>query len=208
MFQEYLRKLEQDLTQKENLVLVRSAAQEFVKTHSTAECWEFSMQAWRSAYFQIQELAVFICGYIACECGPALGFLEQEAARHADWRVQEVLAMAFDSYCKSVGYEQALPIIRQWLQSDDEKQRRAVTEGLRVWTSRPFFKERPEDAVQLLSALRSDPSASVRKSVGNALRDISKKHPERVRAEMESWDLTDKRTAQVYKLAHRFLDNA
>lgn len=208
MFQEYLQKLEHDITQKENLALVRSTAQNFVKTHSIVECWEFSMQAWKSEYFQIQELSVFICGYIAHEYSPALSFLENEVIHHSNWRVQEVLAMAFDSYCKSIGYEQALPIIQQWLQSDNDKQRRAVTEGLRVWTSRPFFKDNPKAAIELLSALKADPSEYVRKSVGNALRDISKRNPELIRAEIENWDLTDKRIAQVYKLAHRFLEKS
>ena len=139
---------------------------------------------------------------------PALSFLENEVIHHSNWRVQEVLAMAFDSYCKNIGYEQALSIIQKWLQSDNDKQRRAVTEGLRVWTSRPFFKDNPKVAIQLLSALKADPSEYVRKSVGNALRDISKRNPELIRTEIENWDLTDKRIAQVYKLAHRFLEKS
>lgn len=175
MFQEYLQKLESELTQRENLALVRSTAQKFVKSHSVVECWEFSTQAWQSEFFQIQELSVFICGYIAHKYSPAFDFLENEVIHHSSWRVQEVLAMAFDSYCKSIGYEKSLPIIQQWLKSDYDKQRRAVTEGLRVWTSRPFFKDNPEAAIRLLSTLKSDPSEYVRKSVGNALRDISKK---------------------------------
>ena len=207
MFREYLQKLEHDITQKENLALVRSTAQKIAKTHTIEECWQFSIQAWKSEYFQIQELAVFICGYIAHEYSPALSFLENEVIHHSNWRVQEVLAMAFDSYCKNIGYEQALSIIQKWLQSDNDKQRRAVTEGLRVWTSRPFFKDNPKVAIQLLSALKADPSEYVRKSVGNALRDISKRNPELIRTEIENWDLTDKRIAQVYKLAHRFLEN-
>ena len=208
MFREYLQKLEHDITQKENLALVRSTAQKFAKTHTIEECWQFSIQAWKSEYFQIQELAVFICGYIAHEYSPALSFLENEVIHHSNWRVQEVLAMAFDSYCKNIGYEQALSIIQKWLQSDNDKQRRAVTEGLRVWTSRPFFKDNPKVAIQLLSALKADPSEYVRKSVGNALRDISKRNPELIRTEIENWDLTDKRIAQVYKLAHRVLEKS
>ena len=208
MFREYLQKLEHDITQKENLALVRSTAQKFAKTHTIEECLQFSIQAWKSEYFQIQELAVFICGYIAHEYSPALSFLENEVIHHSNWRVQEVLAMAFDSYCKNIGYEQALSIIQKWLQSDNDKQRRAVTEGLRVWTSRPFFKDNPKVAIQLLSALKADPSEYVRKSVGNALRDISKRNPELIRTEIENWDLTDKRIAQVYKLAHRFLEKS
>lgn len=206
MFEEYIHKLEHDSTQKENLALVRSSALKFVETHSLLECWNFSLEAWKSEYFQIQELSVFICGYIAYEYTPALAFLEKEAVQHTNWRVQEVLAMAFDNYCKHMGYEQALPTIQQWLQSDNDKQRRAVTEGLRIWTSRPFFKDNPGVAISLLAALKNDLSDYVRKSVGNALRDISKKYPELIRAEVENWDVSNKQIAQVYKLAHKFLE--
>ena len=52
--------------------------------------------------------------------------------------------------------------------------RRAVTEGLRIWTSRPFFKDNPKEAIRLLSEYKTDENEYVRKSVGNALRDISK----------------------------------
>jgi 3-methyladenine DNA glycosylase AlkC len=45
----------------------------------------------------------------------------------------------------------------------------------------------------------------LRKSVGNALRDISKKHPELVRQEVASWDLTARGVQQVYKLAKRLI---
>ena len=135
----------------------------------------------------------------------ALEFLETEVVYHADWRVQEVLAMAFDSYCKDIGYEQALPTIQKWLDSPIANQRRAVTEGLRVWTSRKYFKENPQVAINILSKLKDDDSEYVRKSVGNALRDISKKFPDLVVGELASWDISDKRISQVYKLAYRYV---
>ena len=119
---------------------------------------------------------------------------------------QKTGALIFDE--QTDRYDIRLSIIQKWLQSDNDKQRRAVTEGLRVWTSRPFFKDNPKVAIQLLSALKADPSEYVRKSVGNALRDISKRNPELIRTEIENWDLTDKRIAQVYKLAHRFLEKS
>jgi hypothetical protein len=45
----------------------------------------------------------------------------------------------------------------------------------------------------------------VHKSAGNALRDISRQHPALVRAEVETWDRSDRRVAQTYKLASKFL---
>ena len=120
--------------------------------------------------------------------------------------MQEVLAMAFDNHCKIIGYETALPLIKEWLNSDCANVRRAVSEGLRIWTSRPYFKDNPQIAVQLLSVHKQDNSEYVRKSIGNALRDISKKYPKMVSEELKSWDLSSNEIKQVYKLASKFLD--
>lgn len=120
-------------------------------------------------------------------------------------RVQEVLAKAFDRFCADTGYEAALPSIKAWLADANPNVRRAVTEGLRIWTGRPYFKEYPEFAVQLLAKLRDDDSEYVRKSVGNALRDISKKHQALVKQELDSWDLSSKEVQQTHKLASKFL---
>jgi 3-methyladenine DNA glycosylase AlkC len=123
-----------------------------------------------------------------------------------DWRVQETLAKAFDQYCNDVGYEKALPVIKDWLYDGNPNVRRAVTEGLRIWTSRDYFREHPDTAIRLLSKLKMDESEYVRKSVGNALRDISRKHKDLIRAEVEKWDVSDKRIKQTYKLASKFLE--
>ena len=113
--------------------------------------------------------------------------------------------MAFDNHCKIIGYETALLLIKEWLNHDYANVRRAVSEGLRIWISRPYFKDNPQVAIQLLSAHKEDPSEYVRKSVGNALKDISKKYPEMISAEPGTWDLSSKEIKQVYKLAGKFL---
>ena len=115
--------------------------------------------------------------------------------------------MAFDSFCKANGYEQSLPVIKEWLGDNTPNVRRAVTEGLRIWTGRAYFKENPDIAISLLSALRVDESEYVRKSVGNALRDISKKHQDLIAAELAQWDLSSKQVKQVYNLAVKFITN-
>ena len=102
-------------------------------------------------------------------------------------------------------YQNTLPTIREWLQDSRPPVRRAVSEGLRIWTSRDYFKDHPQVAVSLLSALKSDESDAVRRSAGNALRDISKKFPELIETELSSWDVSDKRVAQVHTLAGRYL---
>ena len=57
----------------------------------------------------------------------------------------------------------------------------------------------------VLSQLRDDDSEYVRKSVGNALRDISRKHKSLVKAELQEWDVSNKSVEHTYKLAGKFL---
>lgn len=66
--------------------------------------------------------------------------------------------------------------------------------------------DNPQIAIQLLSVHRVDKSIDVRKSVGNALRDIRKKYPKLISEELNSWDLSSKEIKQVYKLVSKFLD--
>lgn len=163
--------------------------------------------AYRSEAYQVRMYAVFLLGHLSQE-SDVLSFLRDDVSADSNWRVQEVLAKAFDDFCAVRGYEAALPVIDEWLSDPRPNVRRAVTEGLRIWTSRPYFRDHPGDAVSRLSRLRSDSSEYVRKSVGNALRDISKKHPELVAAELETWSLETKEVAQVYRLASTLISCA
>lgn len=163
--------------------------------------------AYRSEAYQVRMYAVFLLGHLSQE-SDVLSFLRDDVSADSNWRVQEVLAKAFDDFCAVRGYEAALPVIDEWLSDPRPNVRRAVTEGLRIWTSRPYFRDRPGDAVSRLSRLRSDSSEYVRKSVGNALRDISKKHPELVAAELRTWSLETKEVAQVYRLASTLISCA
>ena len=163
--------------------------------------------AYRSEDYQVRMYAVFLLGHLSQE-SDVLSFLRDDVSADSNWRVQEVLAKAFDDFCAVRGYEVALPVIDEWLSDPRPNVRRAVTEGLRIWTSRPYFRDHPGDAVSRLSRLRSDSSEYVRKSVGNALRDISKKHPELVAAELRTWSLETTEVAQVYRLASTLISYA
>lgn len=202
---EYVNYLTEIIPEKDSLKLVKSEAEKYYKSHSLDECFHMGIALYQSDNFQIQEVGIFLLGYSAHHNTSALSFLKDTVSRHDSWKVQEILAMAFDNHCRIIGYEAALPLIEEWLQSDCANVRRAVSEGLRVWTSRPYFKDHPQRAIQLLSAHRDDPSEYVRKSIGNALKDISKKYPELVSKEIDAWDLTSKEIIQVYKLAGKFL---
>lgn len=163
--------------------------------------------AYRSEAYQVRMYAVFLLGHLSQE-SDVLSFLRDDVSADSNWRVQEVLAKAYDDFCAVRGYEAALPVIDEWLSDPRPNVRRAVTEGLRIWTSRPYFRDHPGDAVSRLSRLRSDSSEYVRKSVGNALRDISKKHPELVAAELRTWSLETTEVAQVYRLASTLISCA
>ena len=163
--------------------------------------------AYRSEAYQVRMYAVFLLGHLSQE-SDVLSFLRDDVSADSNWRVQEVLAKAYDDFCAVRGYEAALPVIDEWLSDPRPNVRRAVTEGLRIWTSRPYFRDHPGDAVARLSRLRSDSSEYVRKSVGNALRDISKKHPELVAAELRTWSLETTEVAQVYRLASTLISCA
>ena len=161
--------------------------------------------AYRSEVYQVRMYAVFLLGHLSQE-SDVLSFLRDDVSADSNWRVQEVLAKAFDDFCAVRGYEAALPVIDEWLSNPRPNVRRAVTEGLRIWTRRPYFRDHPGDAIARLSRLRSDASEYVRKSVGNALRDISKKHPELVAAELETWDRSSREVSQVYRLASKLIE--
>jgi 3-methyladenine DNA glycosylase AlkC len=185
---------------------IQQAADEVFTTHNPAQSLEMTQQLFRSDVHQARCLAVFLFGRLAANSLESLAFLRQQVSRDADWRVQEILAKAFDRFCADRGYEQSLPTIGDWLADPHPNVRRAVSEGLRIWTGRPYFREHPEAAVQFLSPLRSDESEYVRKSAGNALRDISKKHPALIEAELQQWDISDKHVLQTYKLAAKFIN--
>ena len=193
---EYIANLEKEFSLIENgfkeeekraLADYKSNDKEYAKS--------LAFSAYKSDIYQVRMYGVFLFGYLS-EQDDILAFMRDEVSKDDNWRVQEVLAKAFDEFCKQTGYEKALPIIDEWLKNNNPNTRRAVTEGLRIWTSRPYFKDNPNEAI----------SEYVRKSVGNSLRDISKKFPELIKMELSSWKLESREIKQVYKLASRLVD--
>ena len=192
--------------QKHGFKLIEKEAEYLVADSGPAESYAIAMELFQSDQYQARALATFILSRLSVNSPAALQFLREEVSRDESWQVQEILAKAFDQYCKDSGYENALPVIKDWLKDKNPNVRRAVTEGLRIWTGKPYFKDHPEVAVRLLASHKDDESEYVRKSAGNALRDISKKYPELVRAELKNWDVSEKKVQQTYKLASRFLN--
>lgn len=165
----YIASLEKEISLIENgfkeeekraLSDYRSNDKEFVK--------KLAFSAYNSNTYQVRMYGVFLFGYLS-EQNDILTFMRDEVSKDDNWRVQEVLAKAFDEFCKNTGYEKALPIIDEWLENDN-----------------------PNEAIRRIVALKEDPSEYVRKSVGNALRDISKKFPELIKDELNNWKLESK----------------
>lgn len=184
---------------------IQKAAEEIFASHGKTEVLRLAKELFASEVHQARMLATFLLGKLAVKSKESFTFLRKRASLDKDWRVQEILAQAFDQYCKDSGYEKSLPVIKDWLADANPNVRRAVTEGLRIWTTRDYFREHPDAAIQLLSRLKADESEYVRKSVGNALRDISRKHKDLIRVELETWNISDHRIQQPHKLAGKFL---
>ena len=202
---EYIKSLEQEFSiikngfkeeEKRALVDYKNNDRDYIK--------KLSFLSYESKVYQVRMYGVFLFSYLSDD-SDILTFMRDEVSKDDNWRVQEVLAKAFDEYCKNKGYEKSIPVVDEWLSSDNPNTRRAVTEGLRIWTSRPYFKENPQEAIKRIASLKEDASEYVRKSVGNALRDISRKFPKLIKEELKTWNLETKEIKQVYKLASRFI---
>ncbi len=180
-------------------------ADEIFSANSKEQCFEVALELFRNDAYQARMLATTILGRLAIEDNDALRFLKEQVSTDKNWRVQEMLAKAFDEICKNRGYDKCFCLIENWLDDDNPNVVRAVTEGLRIWTSRPFFKENPSLAIALIAKHKAHESDYLRKSVGNALRDISKKHAELIRKEVQQWDLSNPQTLFNYKLAAKLL---
>lgn len=87
--------------------------------------------------------------------------------------------------------ERTLQVMAGWTQSPNSHVRRLASEGVRPrlpWAKRlDAFIEDPAPALGLVEPLRADPSPYVRKSVANLLNDVSKDHPDLVRALAARW---------------------
>ncbi len=87
--------------------------------------------------------------------------------------------------------EKSLNYFQVWVKDENEHVRRLVSEGSRPrlpWAGRiTNFSEKPEAIIALLSALKSDPSLYVRRSVANHLNDIAKDKADLVIEICQKW---------------------
>jgi HEAT repeat protein len=184
-----------------NWARIRELAQKMAQTEGGKDLAWSAVSFLKSEDVRDRVQAVFLLGFTCGEHPDRLEALRQQATSDPSWEVQEALAQAFDAYCAAVGYETALPTIDDWLADGRPNARRAVSEGLRIWTSkrRAYFAAHPEEAIRRLAALRDDVSDYVRHSAGNALRDIRRAHADLVDAETATWNLEHPLIAFTYK---------
>ena len=186
---------------------ILKAAEEVFASHNKKETLQLAKELFASDVPQARMLATFLFGKLSAKSRESFVLLRKRVSLDKDWRVQEILAKAFDQYCSDSGYEKSLSVIEDWLADENPNVRRAVTEGLRIWTSRDYFREHVDVEIKLLSQLHADESEYVRKSVGNALRDISRKHKDLIQKELQSWNTSDRHILQTYKLASKLLQS-
>lgn len=134
-------------------------------------------ELWGCPEHQSRMVAVIVWGDLAFRHPELLDRLRTEVSRDADWRVQEMLARSLTRWCADTGWAAAVPTLVDWLADPRANVRRAATEGPRVWTSRDYFRQHPDEAVRILRGQLADPDDYARRSAENALRDVLKRYP-------------------------------
>ncbi len=107
---------------------IKRAADEVVAGNTTQDSLRMAKGLFASDVHQARMLATLVLGGLAAQSDASLDFLRSQVSQDSHWRVQEMLAQAFDKYCADIGYERALPVIRNWLDDPNPNVRRAVTE--------------------------------------------------------------------------------
>jgi 3-methyladenine DNA glycosylase AlkC len=193
----------------QNWSAIRQAGRDFLSA-APSDAFERAAEWYRHPGWEVRAFALAILGGLAAHDERAAAFLFERCGADPAWQANEALAMAFDDYCAALGYAQAIPLIRQWLAAPQANLRRAVSEGLRPWTAskRAVFAHDPALAIELLGTLKDDPSRYVQESAGNALRDISRKHPELAIAALREWVAEDPQSKSRRVIAKFALKNA
>ncbi|WP_268121982.1 DNA alkylation repair protein [Roseivirga pacifica] len=125
--------------------------------------------------------------------------------------VREVIWLALRPAIEA-DLDEAIEILSEWTQSEDENVRRFTTEATRprgVWCKHiEQLKESPEIALPILEQLKSDTSKYVQDSVGNWLNDASKSKPEFMIKLCDKWSKASPTTAteKIVKRAKRSID--
>ena len=149
--------------------------------------------------------ATLIAGHISYVLPAALAFLRERCAKNDDVRVHDCVAKAFDHYCLNLGYERALPTMKDWAKDPNEIVRRATIEAPRPWARKEYFSTRPELAIEFLAKFNNDASSNVRLSAGRALSEVAEDFPDLVMKELKRWNLHHPPVKHMYMFAAKNL---
>jgi len=94
---------------------IEKAALQIRENISPEETKRLAFSLFENPAYQVRMLAVFLMGYLSVKNDQVLSFLRDVVSGDVNWRVQEILAKAFDYYCGELGYEKSLPVIKEWL---------------------------------------------------------------------------------------------
>lgn len=118
---QYIKQLEIELAQITNGFKVEEQKAKIdFEANDSSRAKELAFSAYRSDVYQLRMYGVFLFGHLADD-KDILNFMLQNVSKDENWRVQEVLAKAFDEYCRRNGFEKSLPVIDLWLQDKNPK---------------------------------------------------------------------------------------
>ena len=113
----------------------------------------------------------------------------KSAANDPHFGVRESAQMAMRELLQVFPDEVLQLYDNEWLTNPEENIRRCVSESLRpvLVGGKNWIREEPREAIKRLKRLNRDPSLYVRKSVGNNLSDISRRHSDLVLVTLRNW---------------------
>jgi HEAT repeat protein len=86
---------------------------------------------WDTPDHQSRMVATTIWGDLASRHPELLDRLRNDVSADPDWRVHEMLARAFATWCIGTGWESARPTLASWLSDERPTVRRAATDALK-----------------------------------------------------------------------------
>ncbi len=143
-----------------------------------------------SDHWQVRHLTALIATNCSIEENTITPYLSviKAAAKDSHFAVRESAQMAMRELLQ-VFPDEVLNLYDDWLLDTDENIRRCVSESLRpvLVSGKNWLRETPEETIKCLKRINCDPSLYVRKSVGNNLADISRRHPDLVLCTLKEW---------------------
>ncbi len=125
-------------------------------------------------------------------------FLQEIAETIPDWETCDQLALRVVVNLATKNREKTFSLLKKWLKSENKWTRR-----LSVATIPPYIRARNKDAkicLDLLNHVMRESDEDVRKAVGWALREVTKKDEDAVFNFLQSWsEVKDKNTMQIIK---------